>query len=128
MGFQPTCGHDVDVATQQGLQVVLQVCEVEQRTAGLEVNEKVDVALRAVIASGDRTEDGDRPAVMATHECRDLVAERFNLLETCAHDTQVTESARSDQTALLADQPDDPIHSPKWRAQVPCVARCLASP
>ena len=66
--------------------------EVEQRTAWLKVNEKVDVALRAVIASGDRTEDGDRSAVMATHEFRDLVAKRLNLLETCAHNIQVTES------------------------------------
>ncbi len=59
--------------------------KVEQGAAGLEVNEEVDIALRAVIASGHRTEDGDRPTVMATHEFRDLIAERFNLLETCAH-------------------------------------------
>ena len=54
---QVRLANDIDGATDQVAQVAQQTGLVEVVAAGLEIDEDVDVAVRAIVATSDRSED-----------------------------------------------------------------------
>jgi hypothetical protein len=66
-GLETAGGYDVDRVPEELLQFVLEVEEVEQGAARLELDEEVDVAGLVVIPPSDRAEDGDRSPSVPVH-------------------------------------------------------------
>ena len=67
-------GHHVDGAAKQFTQCVFEPDDVEQRASGLELDEKVDVAVRGVLAACDRAEHRNRTRLVACRERDDLIS------------------------------------------------------
>jgi hypothetical protein len=78
-GLETAQRHDIDPSAEQRCKGILQFGEVEQRAAGLEVDQEVDVALPCLLAAGDRAEQRNRATLVAHDECLDPVAVRLDL-------------------------------------------------
>lgn len=88
-GGEPARGNDIDRHAQQLGEFVVQMEEIKQRTARLELDQKVDVALVAVVVARDRTEERDGPSSMPSNGGFEL---RAMLLDECSERTHAVES------------------------------------
>ena len=84
--LQSANGDDIDGKTQHRCELVLEMEKVEQRTAGFEVHEEVDVARGRVLSSGNRTKERSRPAPVLPHKRVNLVASCFDDRPPLTHD------------------------------------------
>jgi len=71
---QSACGHDVHGRTEQLGELVLEVQQVEERAAGLELDEEADVPVVVLIAAGNGPEHGDGPSMVPARQSFDRVA------------------------------------------------------
>src|SRR3546814_11731489 len=81
--LQTAGGHDVHRHTEQVLERILEVHQVEQGRAGLELDQEIDVARARVIAAGNRPEPADPPSEMppdALSESLPLLVDRTSPL------------------------------------------------
>jgi hypothetical protein len=78
-GLEPAKRHHIDPSAEQRCKGVLQFGEVEQRAAGPEVDQEVDVAVQGLLAAGDRAEQRNGATLVAHDECLDPVAVRLDL-------------------------------------------------
>ena len=92
--------NDIDGKTKQRRELVLEMEQVEQRTADFEVNEEVNVARGRVFTSGDRAKECRGPAPVLSHERVDLVSSCFDDRPPVTHGEIV--SAPSWQAELRA--------------------------
>src|SRR5208337_3055203 len=54
---QASLGDDIHLGLQHGLKVDQQPAEIKQATVGLQVNQKIDVAMGVALAAGHGTKD-----------------------------------------------------------------------
>ena len=78
-GLEPTQRHHIDPSAEQGCKGILQLGKVEQRAAGLELDEEVDVAVPCLLAAGYRAEQRNGATLVVHDECLDPVAVRLDL-------------------------------------------------
>src|SRR3546814_13402659 len=71
--LQTAGGHDVHRHTEQVLERILEVHQVEQGRAGLELDQEIDVARARVIAAGNRPEQGAAPSALTEADISALI-------------------------------------------------------
>ena len=59
VGTEAFLGHDFNVAPQKLLQILFEADEVQERTAMLNINEQVQIAIGPVLVPRDGTKDPD---------------------------------------------------------------------
>ena len=72
LALQGAFRHDVHLATQHLLQILLDCDEVEETSALLEAYEHIQVAVRVRVAEGDRAEDADIVCAVLLREFLDF--------------------------------------------------------
>lgn len=60
LGAKAAPGDEIDLASQEGLQTILQVEELEEPSRPIELHQEIDVAAGTCLIACDRAEDGER--------------------------------------------------------------------
>src|SRR5579862_1919086 len=72
MRAHATIAEYVDIGAQQVFEVLLKSDEIKQITAGLHLDEQVNIAGRLSLASGNRAEHADVARTVISRTCQDL--------------------------------------------------------
>ena len=92
--LQSTDRHHVNVSTEQRLERLLEIHQVEQRAPRFELDQEVEVTVSVVVTARRRTEQRHRPCVVAAGEFVDLVVFRFDDRTASTHAIDVTPRSR----------------------------------
>lgn len=90
--LEPTDRDDIDSLSEELSEGLLEIHEIEQRAARLELDEEVDVAVRRIVTTSDRPEQRDRAATMTANDLVDLVPLRLDPSPALPHGLKGTEA------------------------------------
>ena len=96
--------HHVDRHAEERLQSLLEVHEVEQRAALVELDEEVDVARLRLFPTSHRPEQGNGVGAMLPDEVIDLITTVLDELAKLAHVENASGGANSPDIALLVER------------------------
>ena len=83
--LEPTGRYDVDRTAEERFKVVLNPHEIEKAGPGLELNEEIHVAARAIIASRNGAKNGDAARMMTRRDGTNLAATLLHHLQPGSH-------------------------------------------
>jgi hypothetical protein len=89
-GLEGASRHDVNLNSEEFLKILEQADVIKKRGTWLDVHQQIQVAGRASLSPGDRTEYGDPMSPALLREAEDLRA-------TAAHPSSVTTSSLTPQ-------------------------------
>lgn len=90
--LEPTDRDDIDSLSEELSEGLLEIHEIEQRAARLELDEEVDVAVCRIVTTSDRSEQRDRAATMTANDLVDLVPLRLDPSPALPHGLKGTEA------------------------------------
>ena len=93
--LEPAERDNVDGDSQEMLERLLQIHEIEKRTARLELDKEVDVALWRVVAPGDRAKQRHGTTTVMTHELVDLATHRLDKDSALSHVVNLSPASAS---------------------------------
>ena len=84
-GLEAPDRDDIHRDTEESAQSALEFHHVEQGTAFMESDQKIEVARLCVLAAGRRSEHCHARALVRTHKCFDLFPIRAGQFKNCSH-------------------------------------------